>query len=95
MEVTIKNTSSRVLLERTDNGVILYDVNEDNIVESKIAYEIYLKDGIIDFHTMAAMMLEVMEFLKIPTAEIETNRVLSLSVVKIDPSKPSLGEEEK
>ena len=28
MEVTIKNVSSRVLLERTDNGVIIYDVND-------------------------------------------------------------------
>ena len=94
MEVTIRNVSSRVMLERTDNGVILYDITEKNNVSSKVAYEIYFKDGIIDFHTMANMMLEIMEFLKIPTAEDETNRKLTLSISKIDLDKPSIGEED-
>lgn len=93
MELTIKNKSSRLLLERTDNGVILFDVNAENEVTSKVAYEIYFKDGIIDFETMAFMILETMECLNIPTAETETNRKLTLSVSKIDPDKPVPGEE--
>jgi hypothetical protein len=94
MEVTIKNTSSRILLERADNGVILYDINEDNIVSSKVVYEIYFKDGILDFHNAGILMMEIMESLKIPTLEEETNRCMVISLAKIDPDKPSLGEDE-
>ena len=72
----------------------MYDVNSDNEVTSKVAYEIYFKDGIIDFETMGFMILELMECLSIPTAEIETNRKLALIAVKIDPNKPVPGEEE-
>ena len=93
MEVTIKNVSSRVLLERTDNGVIIYDVNEENSVVSKVAYEVYFKDGILDFQTMSVMLLETMELLGIPTQEVSTNRQLSMVITKIDPTKPSIGEE--
>lgn len=94
MEVTIKNTSSRILLERADNGVILYDINEDNTVLSKVVYEIYFKDGILDFHTAGVLMMEIMESLKIPTHEEETNSRMVISLAKIDPDKPSLGEDE-
>jgi hypothetical protein len=94
MEVTIKNSSSRLILERADNGVILYDVGEDNSVSSKVVYELYFKDGILDFQNMAMMFLEIMESLKIPAIEEETNRALAISVVKIDPDKPSLDDEE-
>ena len=93
MEVTIKNTSSRILLERADNGVILYDINEDNTVLSKVVYEIYFKDGILDFHNAGVLMMEIMESLKIPTHEEETNRCMVISLAKIDPNKPSLEEE--
>jgi len=94
MEVTIKNSSSRLILERADNGVILYDVGEDNSVSSKVVYELYFKDGILDFQNMAMMFLEIMESLKIPAIEEETNRALAISVVKIDPDKPSLDDED-
>ena len=93
MEVTIKNSSSRLILERADNGVILYDVGEDNSVSSKVLYELYYKDGILDFQNMAIMFLEIMESLKIPAIEEETNRALAISIVKIDPDKPILGED--
>jgi hypothetical protein len=44
---------------------------------------------------MAIMMLEIMESLKIPVAEPETNRTIMISIAKIDPDKPiDMGEEE-
>jgi hypothetical protein len=96
MEVTIKNPSSRLMLERADNGVILYDVGEDNTVSSRVVYEVYFKDGILDFQNMAIMMLEIMESLKIPVAEPETNRTIMISIDKIDPDKPiDMGEEDE
>lgn len=94
MEVTIKNHSSRILLERADNGVILYDVGEDNTVDSKILYEIYFKDGIIDFQNMGIFILEVMEALKIPTQESESNSILVISIEKLDPSLPDKEEKD-
>jgi hypothetical protein len=94
MEVNIKNPSSRLILEKADNGVILYDVGEDNVVSSKVLYETYFKDGIIDFESIATLMIEVMESLKIPTVEEETNRFLAISVMKIDPEKPALGDDD-
>lgn len=94
MEFTIKNTSSRILLERSDNGIILYDLGDDNDVISKIVYEIYYKDGIIDFDNMTVFIEDLMENLKIPILEPETNRVLQVYIEKIDPDKPSLLDEE-
>jgi hypothetical protein len=90
MEVTIKNISSRILLERADNGVILYDISEDNSVSSKVLYEVYYKDGIIDFHNIGVLMVEIMESLKIPVAEEETNRRMLITITKIDPDKPMI-----
>jgi len=95
MEVKIKNNSSRVVLERADNGVILYDVGEDNTVSSKMVYELYFKDGILDFHSIANLIVEVMESLKVPLVEEETNRMLFISMTKIDPDKPMEGEDEE
>lgn len=95
MDLTIKNQSSRLLLERSDNGVILYDVGEDNAVSSKVVYEVYFKDGIIDFQNIGILMVEIMESLKIPLVEEETNRKLVISLAKIDPDKPSLKDEEE
>jgi len=94
MEFTIKNTSSRLLLERSDNGIILYDLGDDNNVISKIVYEIYYKDGVLDFDNMAIFIEDLMENLKIPTAELETNRTIQFYVEKIDLNKPSLLDEE-
>ena len=88
MEVTIKNASSRILLEKVDNGVILYDIGEDNTVISKIVYEIYFKDGIIDFENMGIFLEEILETLKLPIFEVETNTVLQFGVTKLDPTKP-------
>lgn len=93
MELNIKNTSSRVLLEKTDNGVILYDISEDNTVASKMVYEIYFKDGISNFHSIANMISDIMETMRIPISETSTNRKMEIVVVKIDPQKPALGEE--
>jgi hypothetical protein len=90
MELTIKNKSPRLLLERSDNGIILYDLGDDNIVISKIVYEIYYKDGIIDFENMTGFIVDLMENLKIPIIEVETNRTLQFYIEKIDPDKPSL-----
>jgi len=94
MELTIKNKSSRVLLERSDNGIILYDLGDDNNVISKLVYEIYYKDGVLDFDNMAIFVEDLMENLKIPTTELETNRTIQIYVEKIDPSKPSILDEE-
>ena len=88
MELNIKMPSSRILLEKVDNGIVLYEIGEDNVVTSKLVYEMYYKDGIIDFDSMGNFMMEIMEFLKIPTFEKETNRQLGIIVTKIDPSKP-------
>jgi hypothetical protein len=94
MELTVKNTSSRILLERADNGVILYDLGEGNNVISKMVYEIYYRDGVIDFDNMAALLVDIIENLKIPVVEPETNRAMEFYVVKIDPDKPALGDDE-
>lgn len=94
MELKIKNNTSRIVLEKADNGIILYDVGDDGVVNSKVVYEIYYKDGIIDFENMVIFILETLESLKIPFIEPETNRMLALGINKIDPDKPSLEDEE-
>ena len=88
MELSIKIPSSRLLLEKVDNGIVLYEIGEDNVVTSKLVYEMYYKDGILDFDSMGNFMIEIMDLLKIPTFEVETNRQLGIFVSKIDPSKP-------
>jgi hypothetical protein len=90
MEFIIKNTSSRILLERSDNGIILYDLGDDNVVISKIVYETYYKDGVLNFDNISNFLEDVMEILKIPIAETETNRTLQFFLTKIDPHKASL-----
>jgi hypothetical protein len=94
MELKIRNTSSRILLERADNGVILYDLGEGDTVISKMLYEVYYRDGVIDFDNMAALLVDIIENLKIPISEPETNRAMEIYVVKIDPEKPAMGEED-
>jgi antitoxin component YwqK of YwqJK toxin-antitoxin module len=94
MELKIKNNTSRIVLEKTDNGIILYDVGDDGVVNSKVVYEIYYKDGIIDFENMVIFISETLESLKIPFVEQETNRMLALGINKIDPDKPSLFDED-
>jgi stress response protein SCP2 len=95
MELKITNPSSRVLLERSDNGLIVYEIGEENIVTSKIVYEMYFKDGILDFESIANFVADTMEILKVPLEEVETNRKMIVAVAKIDPEKPALGEEKE
>ena len=94
MDIKIKNLSSRVILERADNGIILYDVADDNNVSSKIIFETYFKEGVLDFENIANLFMEIMEIMRVPLVEEETNRMLKMTIIKIDPEKPSLGEEE-
>jgi len=91
-QINIQNKCSRLLLERTDNGIILYDVGDDNVVSSKVAYEIFYKDGVLDFENMAVFVYEIFENMKIPVIETESNRALGLTILKIDPDKPMLDD---
>lgn len=93
-KIKIKNISSRVVLEKADNGIILYDISEDNTVSSKLIFETYFKDGVLDFENIAGIFVEVMDIMRIPLSEPETNRMFKLSIEKIDPDKPALGEED-
>jgi|688.fasta_scaffold2147876_1 hypothetical protein len=95
MEITIKNLASKALVERTDNGVVFHAVGEDNIVSSSVSYEIYFRDGIVNFESIAVFLLEVIQNLGLPLEELETNRKLEISIKKIDPTKPVPGHEEE
>jgi hypothetical protein len=87
MEVTIRNESSRILIERIDNGAMIYEVDEQNQVVSKVGYELYFKDGLTDFNTMGIMLSEIMELLGISMRDLSSNRQLNLIISKIDPEK--------
>lgn len=95
MELTIKNPSSRVLIEKADNGVILYEIGEDNTVSSRIVYEIYYKDGMLNFEALGNLVNDILETTKVPTQEEETNRKLGIHIAKIDPDKPVPGHEDQ
>ena len=95
MELKISSPSSRVLLERSDNGLIVYEISEENTVTSKLVYEMYFKDGIIDFSSIANFFSDTMEILKVPLDEEDTNRKAVIAIVKIDTEKPALGEEKE
>lgn len=84
--------SNRILLERTDNGVILIDLDGSNTVRSKIVYEIWGKDGALDFYKLAIFMYEIAEFMNLPVTDPEGNLKLEMYFEKIDPSLPSRGE---
>lgn len=94
MELNIKNVSSRILLERTDNGVILFEIAEDNTVISKMVYETYYSDGILNFDTVGLLFSDILETLRIPSEEIETNRKIGIYITKLDPNKPGEENEE-
>jgi hypothetical protein len=93
MEITIKNLASKVLVERTDNGVVFHAVGEDNIVSSSVSYEIYFRDGVVNFESMGIFLIELLQNLGLPLEEVETNRKFVMEIVKIDPEKPVPGEE--
>ena len=42
---------------------------------------------------MSVFLYDIIENLKFPVMEEETNRLLSMYIEKIDPSKPSLGDD--
>jgi hypothetical protein len=93
MEITIKNLASKALVERTDNGVVFHAIGEDNVVSSSVSYEIYFRDGVVNFESIAVFLLEVIQNLGLPLEEEETNRRMEISIKKIDSTKPIPGEE--
>jgi hypothetical protein len=95
MELNIKNPSTRILLEKVDNGVILYEIGEDNVVTSKMVHALYYEDGIQDYIATGIFMMTFMESLKVPIEDAETNRRLNVVLTKIDPEKPMLGGEDQ
>ena len=97
MELKISSPSPRILLEKVDNGIILYEIGEDNVVTSKMVHSLYFHDGIIDFEAVGSFMIEMMETLKVPIIEPETNRKLEIYITKIDPNITSIddADEEK
>lgn len=81
MQVLIKDKTQRLLLEKVDNGVILYDVGEDDAVSSKLLYEVYQRDGAVNFDTIIAMLSDIIAHLQVPLGEEETNT--KIVIVKI------------
>jgi len=92
MELNIRNKSSRILLEKTDNGIILSDVGEDGLVTSRIVYEMYFKEGLLNFETVSNFLYDIMEHMKIPMSEAETNVKAEIYLEPIDPTKPVYGD---
>ena len=94
MELNVKSASKRVILERCDNGVMLYETDDEDNVTSKIVYEIYFKDGMINFSTVGFMINDILECLTIPTEEKETNSKLQVYITRLNPDEPFTGENE-
>jgi len=94
VEIRIKNINSRIVVERTDNGAIMYDVSEDGEVSSRMSYEMFFRDGAVNFVTISEFFFDVMDSLKIPMLEESSNKKISIVLTKIDPDKPSEGEED-
>lgn len=92
MELNVNSASKRVILERCDNGVIMYETDEENNVSSKILYETYFKDGIVNFDTIGYMINDILECLVIPSEEKETNSKLLVFVTRLNPEEPFEGE---
>jgi hypothetical protein len=90
MEIKIAN-NSRIMLEKVDNGVILYDISSDGEVSSRVVYEIFFKDGSLNFEAIADMFDDVMEDLRLPVSEETTNSKIQLVIVPLDPDKPVSG----
>ena len=79
------------MLEKVDNGVILYDISSDGEVSSRVVYEIFFKDGSLNFEAIADMFDDVMEDLRLPVSEETTNSKIQLVIVPLDPDKPVSG----
>ncbi len=93
MELKVQNNSSRILIEKADNGIIIYDIGEDNVVQSTQVYEIYIKDGRINYSVMSDVFFDVMEMMKFPIFEEDSNTRIEMIIERLDPTKPYLGEE--
>ena len=89
---TINLNADRVLLERCENGVILYDLDSKGEVKSRVVYEIHFKDGMIDFQKMAYFFYELSEFMGYSLQDKPANLKLEMYVEKIEPDKPSYGD---
>jgi hypothetical protein len=93
MAKLIKNTASRLYLEKADNGIILCELTEDDAISSKILYEIHYEDGTMDMYRVTEFLYDVLENLNIPTTDVETNSDLLLIVDKLDPNLPGPDED--
>lgn len=89
MELTIANNASRLILERSDNGAVLYETNEENFVTSKTVYELYRRDGILNFSSIIDMFSDILELIKIPSEDKNANSRLTISISPIDEKKDS------
>jgi hypothetical protein len=87
MEITIKNPASRILLERAENGIILYEISEDNVVLTRLVYETHYHNGLLNFENIAQFMMESLELLKVPAYEMETDTKLAIIAEKISESE--------
>ena len=81
MKLKIRNSSNRTILERTDNGILVYDVNSENEVSSKIAYEIYNHDGSINWNKVAIFFMETLELLRIPSSDNAEKIVIGVAPI--------------
>ncbi len=84
-----KSVNSRIILERADNGIILSELGEDGAVNTKMVYETYYKDGSVDFFSVEELLIDLLEYMKIPTEEPFNNTMLTIEIEKIDESLPS------
>lgn len=94
MELITTASPSRVLLEKADNGIIVSNLNESDEVTSKFLYEIYYKDGILNYDNIGAFVYAIMDTLFIPIQEPETNRKFEIYVTKIDESDDNMTKTE-
>lgn len=84
-----KSVNTRILLERADNGIILSELGEDGVVNTKMVYETYYKDGSVDFFSVEELLIDLLEYMKVPTEEPFNNTMLTIEVEKMDESLPS------
>lgn len=94
MDISIKSPSSRIMLERTDNGVIMYSISSENVVNAKQVYEIYNREGTIDFHSMGSALTDIIENLNFPFEDQSSNRQIGIYVEFIDANKEPPEKEE-
>lgn len=84
MESLIKSKSHRILLERADNGILLYEIREDGEVSARLVYEIYNEQGLMMYDRIADLVYDIADNLRIPVEEPITNRKMAIYVVPIE-----------